>query len=436
MATLNKSSSDNITLLSATPFEVLEHTSEIDVPQEVERSSDSASDIINGTFTIAGSSRANYTYLAVLIRKDAYSLDVRLESNGTKDLTNLSINGAQIIKSWKIGGVGWENITGITVQDWVTEAFEPNSASIDLGKGKKGNSFGFSLPIDEDYDEGNYYLNVGAWNLSDPSQDLVAFNQDVINVNTVSPTDQKVIRRSGGGGGGGGGISTPPPLLAESAALYTSFHTFNDDTESTIEIPSNYASETGVSRLRGKTTAVTTVSFAVSRVSDLPSNVPQPDSEVYRIFEVVFTEFSTASEVEPSGSIEFKVTKEWINEKEYDAEDIMLLKYKEGWQELETELIDEDETYYYYEADMGSFSIFAITAPIGTSISPPTTQPTTPSPTQPEPNMTVTVQPSTTPEATPEDTAFSFFNNPAIMLIIINAVVIGLVALIIYLKRI
>ncbi|MFP4559123.1 MAG: PGF-pre-PGF domain-containing protein, partial [Archaeoglobaceae archaeon] len=396
----------------------------------VERSSDSTTVDVEGTFTIEGSNSANYTYLAVLIKDDAYSLDIRAESNGTSASTNFSVNDAQVVQSWRIGGVGQKNINATTVQNWVKEAFKDDPISITLLK--NNNSIEFTLLIDDDFGDGDYYLNVGAWNNSNSSQRLVAFEQSKIKINTAPPTQPDTGRRGGGGGGGGGGVSVPPPLQAGSAVLYTSFHTFRD-TESIINIPSTYASDTGVTRLKGKTDSSIFVSFAVSGVSELPSNIPQPDSDVYRTFEIVFTEFNTVNEVEPSGTIEFKVSKDWIDENGYDPEDIVLLKFKEGWQELQTELVDEDEDYYYYEATVDSFSIFAISSPMRTSISPPPTQPTTPTP-QPEP--TTTEPPETPePETTPDEGSF-WSNNVPLVIIIINAVVIGIVALIIYFKRI
>jgi hypothetical protein len=46
----------------------------------------------------------------------------------------------------------------------------------------------------------------------------------------------------------------------------------------------------------------------------------------------------------------------------YNPNQIVLMKYGSEWIELPTELIDEDEGYYYFKAEVESFSVFAIAA--------------------------------------------------------------------------
>ncbi len=185
VATLNASSDKNITLVSTTAFDVLEHRSELEV-SNVTRTSVSEG-FVSGEFRILGGN-ATYTYIAALIKADD-KFDLRLESNGTKAETNLKLNNATLVESFTIGGVGLKNVNATTVYDWITNAF--TNASVEVEKGKSGNTYDFSLPVVE-LPDGDYYIYVAAWNVTNSSQRVVAFSQKEVKIVTVSPTSPSV----------------------------------------------------------------------------------------------------------------------------------------------------------------------------------------------------------------------------------------------------
>jgi methanogen extracellular protein (TIGR04279 family) len=178
---LNSSSQNNVTFVSATAFQVLEHRSKLSV-DNVTRNEVSEAKFLNGTFEILGGGFAKYTYIAALIREDAYSVDFKLESGGKKATTNLKANDATLVSSFNIGGVGLKRINSSTVYDWIKGAFPPSSASLEKYT-KNGSRYNFSLPVGG-LPDGEYYLNVAAWNVSNSSQRLVAFSQALIRITT------------------------------------------------------------------------------------------------------------------------------------------------------------------------------------------------------------------------------------------------------------
>ena len=135
----------------------------------------------------------------------------------------------------------------------------------------------------------------------------------------------------------------------------------------------------------------------VSKLKSLPSEVPKPPAkDVYEILDIAFSKYGTGIKVEPSGYIEFKVSKNWIEKKGYDPAEIVLMEYHNGWKELKTKITGEDTNYYYYRARTGSFSIFAIAVKATTPVVTPTPTSTTTPVTAP------TVTPTATPTPTPK----------------------------------
>ncbi len=205
---LNKSSTRNVTFVSATAFEIFENKARVKVRKVIRRRSVSAPVFVSGTFEIVGGSpKARYTYIATLIHSSAYSLTVKLECGGNKKKTNLYVNGAEIVKGWCIGGVGLSHVNSTVVYNWLKNAFPPNRVSI-AKESTIGNVYYFSLPV-KGLPNGVYYLEIAAWNVSNPKQRVVAFAQEVIRVVTVRP----IVRRAPPmlGAGGGGMLITAPP---------------------------------------------------------------------------------------------------------------------------------------------------------------------------------------------------------------------------------
>ncbi len=196
----------------------------------------------------------------------------------------------------------------------------------------------------------------------------------------------------GGGGAGGGGVVVAPAVPAHAEVTYSVALTVPANTERKVELPQAKAEATGVLAVSFKVPERMTLEVHVSKLKSLPAEVPEPPAKVYGILEITFRKYGTNIEVEPAGHIDFKVSKSWIAEKGYDPANVILMKYHEGWKELKTELTGEDENNYYYRAETGSFSVFAIA--VKAVITP------TPTPTV-TPVTTPTVTPTVTPTPTP-----------------------------------
>jgi len=105
-----------------------------------------------------------------------------------------------------------------------------------------------------------------------------------------------------------------------------------------------------------------------------PAEVPAPIMSVYAFFDI-------STNVEAGGireaTVEFKISKSWIEQNGIDEGTIKLLRYHNGeWQELSTRLVSSDSEYLYFEATTPGFSLFVAT---GEKISPSPPPPVAPS---------------------------------------------------------
>ncbi|RZN33956.1 MAG: TIGR04279 domain-containing protein [Methanophagales archaeon ANME-1-THS] len=181
-ATLDPYTAPDITLISVSAFTILEHDSTLDVPTEVTRPSESEGSV-DGEFTITdGSANAKYTFIAALIKDEPYT--VRLECDGTKAGTDLMVNNALLVDGFKIGGVGVNKVNSSTVYNWITGA--STAASVEKGT-KTGNTYEFELPVGG-LPDGDYFLYVAAWNVTNPAQRVVAFSQERVKIETEPPS--------------------------------------------------------------------------------------------------------------------------------------------------------------------------------------------------------------------------------------------------------
>jgi len=189
-ATLNASSAQNITFISSTAFEVLEHKSSLELETSVitrtsERCCISRFVFASGKFTIIGAdANAAYNYVVALIRKDEI-FDLRWDCDETKSKLNLKLSNASLAKSINVlGGPGLEKLTPCAIHDWI-KTFQ--TASVE--KGKSGNTYNFSLPV-MGMPDGDYYLYAMACNTSSPARKTFAFAlaQESVKIETVLET--------------------------------------------------------------------------------------------------------------------------------------------------------------------------------------------------------------------------------------------------------
>ncbi len=103
------------------------------------------------------------------------------------------------------------------------------------------------------------------------------------------------------------------------------------------------------------------VRIEVAKLSGKPASIVHEISgKVYQYINITAENLNDTNL--ESVKIRFNVTKEWLNENNYEKNEVHLYRYKNEWQKLETEIIGEDSTYVEYEATSPGFSTFAIGA--------------------------------------------------------------------------
>ena len=140
-------------------------------------------------------------------------------------------------------------------------------------------------------------------------------------------------------------------------------------------------------------------------LKDVPKHVEitDPPGIVYDYFKITT---NLESENVKSASINFRVSKSWIDDNEIAT--IKMHRYNGDWKELKTEKEKEDNNYFYYTAETRELSFFVITGEKKAEVfTPPTTTPT------PTVLPTTSPVPSAIPTATPVPTAIHA--PPAIM---------------------
>jgi len=116
---------------------------------------------------------------------------------------------------------------------------------------------------------------------------------------------------------------------------------------------------------------------------DKPAEIPDPPGMVYGYFDI-------STNIEPekirASKIHFKILKSWTVVNDVYAETIKLWRYVNGWEELETAKIEEDDNYLHFYAETKCFSLIAITSEkraLDVTPTAPAPTPTAPTPTPP-----------------------------------------------------
>ncbi len=180
-------------------------------------------------------------------------------------------------------------------------------------------------------------------------------------MDTTPLTSSRVFKikivSSGGGPSGGGGIS-PTPTLAPTQVV-----------EVVKEIEPIEAGENAsvtfdtlnVTRIRINANNTIRNASIVIQPIEKPVNITNVPGIPYCYFKIT-TSNLTDTDI-TSATIEFKVNKTWINERNIDEATITLNKYSDinnNWSVLPTLKIEEDNTSFYFESETQSFSLFAI----------------------------------------------------------------------------
>ena len=201
--------------------------------------------------------------------------------------------------------------------------------------------------------DGSYKIRLTA---TDFAGNANSASVNVVVDNIVPPPPSRPAR------GGGGGIPLPPPLAAPSEFYASLIKYLRANEPRVIAMTSEIIDKVGILEIQATIQQTMSISATVFRVSALPSGVTEPEGDVYSFFEIVFTQRETQKKVEPSGYFKYRVSKEWLSSINAQINDIRFLKWDNGWIELSSKVVDEDDDYYYFKVDIDSFSLFAVVA--------------------------------------------------------------------------
>jgi PGF-pre-PGF domain-containing protein len=183
-------------------------------------------------------------------------------------------------------------------------------------------------------------------------------------------------------GGGGGGAVISGVEFSQTAALA------NSTLPAIINVDPTKASTLKVDQVTVEVNdAVTNVKVTVKE-STLPTGanlaISTDEGATYKYLSITST---VPSENLDKVTIKFKVEKSWITNNNIDTSTIALERYANSqWNKLTTTLVNQDSTYYYFEAVSPGLSIFAIIGAKTSEVTTPTTStqqcPTCESPTE------------------------------------------------------
>ncbi|MBT5030449.1 S8 family serine peptidase [archaeon] len=182
----------------------------------------------------------------------------------------------------------------------------------------------------------------------DASEDCSSCSEDCGACSTTTTSSTS----GGGGGGGGGGSST-----GESSRAIKSFESATPQDTLTFEIPSTLIPISNLEVYVNK--ELSNIKITVESLASQPTEITTPEGTTYDYMQITLSNFE--NEDLDSVDLSFEVTKTWVEENNIDYRTIILQRYNEGWEELETSGSGSSEDYYLYTAESPGFSYFVIT---------------------------------------------------------------------------
>jgi len=212
---LQQNENGDLTIISPTGFAVVDYQLAISANESIKQGKDLdiSLDLKNAPKDL------NCIYAAALIRDDAYKFDVKIDSTGIQNGTNITINDLNLFEQFGVdpkefstndlkivnrsnyrSEIG-EHINRSNIQKGIQNCIGEGKGCIAVGQaGQKQLSLTASeLP------EGKYYLCVGAYS---PGKGIVGLAQSEINITSASGTGGTGTGGTGTGGTGTGGTGT------------------------------------------------------------------------------------------------------------------------------------------------------------------------------------------------------------------------------------
>lgn len=292
---------------------------------------------------------------------DSQSQDVEYRSEGDIRRVDLGFEGIDLVTAEAGDDVEVDegesvelegSSTGFNspVYSWSISDDPTGSASL-TGSGQ---AVDFEAPEDVDEDQ---VVDVDLTVESDQNDRVASDSLEV----TVADTDEETVSEPGSSGPS----SDPQPrsIQASSSNGQASAQVYNVEADQSVEVsvPANVSNPPTVEQV-SFTPSVSSDSASVS-ISDLGSDRPSEVSEdagsdvySYQEISVDGVEDDDISE----STVNFRVKKSFLEERDRSAEDVVMKRYNQGWDELETRIDEELEDAYRFEASSTGFSYYAV----------------------------------------------------------------------------
>jgi len=337
---VQKNEDESLTVLSSTVFIVTEYELCISSSSSIVKGNN-----LNITMSLEGAPYNNYSYGAVLIREQAYKANIEINSNGTKNGTSIIVNDIDLVDEFDINSSNYRSkLTKKELQTEIQTFIGEGKGTISIGESgqNKLSLTAFDLPV------GSYYLFVGAYS---PGKGLVGLSQKDIEIRSKasskkdndeeesSESEENIKRKD-----------SCKKFVSKDKRIKFEFNNSATPINYIIFTSKNTAGniKATVEELKGKS-SLTSI---------------EPEGVVYKYINIWVgnSDFANSKNIKDA-IVGFKVGKEWIDESHINIDTITLQHYsKDQWNSLETEKINEDDKYVYFEAETSSFSPFAITA--------------------------------------------------------------------------
>lgn len=351
---VQKNDAESLTVLSSTAFVVAEYELDVSCPPSIKKGDNLD---ISIQLKDGDSEEGECTYGAVLIKEQRYKANIEIDSDGTKNGTSVIVNDMDIIEEFEINSSNYRSkLTKNELQTEIQTLIGEGNGAIAIGEtGQNELSITtFDLPV------GCYYLFVGAYS---PEKGLVGLSQQTVPIKSKGSSNGggNSGHGSSGGSGGGAGGSPEPAKNVKIKELCQQFVSNNNRIkyEFTKKATCVGYIEFDARKNAGKITTI------VEELNGKSSLTPtEPEGEIYKHLNIWVGNggFATPENIE-NAIVGFKVSKDWIDEKDVIADSLTLQHFSDNrWYSLPTRKVDEDDDYIYFEAETPGFSPFAITA--------------------------------------------------------------------------
>ncbi len=173
--------------------------------------------------------------------------------------------------------------------------------------------------------------------------------------NSASEDATYIVEDSAGTspGGTGPGTTTTTPQTT---------HLWMTISPGDVVVMENLASGIGVEQIQIEVSSeAQNVKLTVTKHETKPAAVSvEKTGEIYQYLQIEAQNLETELS---KGTVTIRVEKTWVSEQGLDRDSIVLSKFDEAaeqWNELTTTFGEEDDTNYYYDVELTSFSYFAI----------------------------------------------------------------------------